>query len=459
MDTTLPLLLLLLPLIAALTARLLEGRRRLAAAVGLLTVAALATVVLVAISRPGDPTAVVVGRALTLTAQVRGLLLLVYALTGGLFALHGFRPVSRSFVAAALALLSPLAAALLISPLGLALALLGIALALAAVALYGGRYAAAGAAWRAFLLRVLGLLPLLWVAWAQAAGQTGAALPLVMLVSTLLLLGGFPFHSGVRGLARWSPLGALALALGPAQIAVVALLFGLLDLAPAARSAAEFQTALRGSALLAALLAAFVMQRERTWRGLLGGALLLDAGGLVLAALAPGAAGLAVALAALTGRTLSLLLLALGLSWPMGGERRADGLRWALLLYGSLSLLGLPLTPGFAGRWAQLALLGAAWPWAAVLLLAALGAAGWAVWRVGRSGQDDLGAIEASLKSDSTTAGRLYSHSEGLGLAGITVPPAVGRGEWIAALILLGLSALLGLFPGLLVSLAARLAN
>jgi hypothetical protein len=446
-------------LVAALAARLLECRRRVTAAVGLLTIAALAAMVVLALSRPGDPTALILGRTLTLTALARGLLLLIYSLTGGLLALHWFRPVSRSFVAVALALLSPLAAALLIAPLGLGLALLAVALALAAVALYGGRYAAAGAAWRAFLLGVLGLLPLLWVAWAQAAGQTGAALPLVMALSTLLLLGGFPFHVGLRSVARWSPPGALALALGPAQIVVVALLFGLLDLTPVARAAAEFQAALRGSALLAALLAAFLMQRERTWRGVLSGALLLDAGGLTLAALAPGAAGLAVALAALTGRTLSLLLIALSLSWPAGGERRADGLRRALLLYGALSLLGLPLTPGFAGRWAQVSLLGAAWPWAAVLLLAALGAAGWGVWRVWRREQEAPTTFEVKPAPGAATGGQHLSHSDEAILVGTLASRPVERGEWVAALILLSISALLGLFPGLLTALAARLAG
>ena len=435
MDTTLPLLLLLLPLIAALAARVVERRRRVAASVGLTGVVVLMALVAVAISRPGDLTAVVLGRTLTLTPLVRGLLLLVYALTGGLFALHWFRSVSRSFVALALVMLSPLAAALLISPAGLALALLAVALGVAAVALYGGRYAAAGAAWRSFLLAVLGLLPLLWVAWAQAAAQASAALPLLLLLATLLLLGGFPFHSGLRGLARWSPPGALALALGPAQIVVVALLFSLLDLVPAARAAPEFQTAIRGSALFSALLAVFLMHRERSAAGILSGALLLDAGGLTLAALAPGAAGLAVALAALMGRTISLLLIALGLSWPVGGERRTNGLRRALLLFGALSLVGVPLTPGFAGRWAQLSLLGVAWPWAAVGVVAALGVAARALWRVWGDEERATGVVEASG------------------------PQAVGRAEWFAALLLLALSALLGLFPGLLTALAARLAG
>ena len=440
-----PLLLLILPLVAAILALAVGRRRRVATGVGMAGVAALAALVVLAISLPGDPTATTLGRTLTLTPVARGLLLLVYALVGGLLVLHWFRPVSSSFVASALAVLSPLAAALLITPPGLALALLGVALGLLAVALYGGRYEAAGAAWRTFLLGVLGLAPLIWVAWAQAAGETGVALPLTLLVATLLLLGGFPFHVGLRGLARWSPPGALALAMGPAQVVVVALLFGLLDLVPAARASAEFQIALRGSALLSALMGAFLMHRERTWRGALGGALLLDAGGLTLAALAPGAAGLAVALAALTGRTLSLLLIALGLAWPAGGVGRARWLRAALLVYGGLSLVGLPLTAGFAGRWAQVLLLGTAWPWAAVLLLGALGAAAWAVGRVLRSGDSDTETVGAGLRP-APTGGSL-----GVG--------AVGRAEQIAALILLGLAVLLGLFPGLLTSLATRIAG
>ena len=435
MDSRLPLLLLILPWLAAVVALVVGRWRRVSAAAGLVGVAALAALVVLAISLPGDPATTIFGRTLTLTPLARGLLLLIYGLVGGLLALHWFRPVSPSLAASALAVLSPLAAALMIQPLGLALALLAVALALLAIALSGGRSAAAGAAWRYFLLGVMGLLPLLWVAWAQAAGQVGgAALPLALLLATLLLLGGFPFHVALRGLARWSPPGALALALGVGQIVVVALLFGLLDLIPAARAAAEFQTALRGSAVLSALLAAFLIARERTWRGALGSVLLLDGGALALAALAPGTAGLAVALAALVGRTLSLSLVALALSWTAGAGGRGGARRTALLLYGCLSLLGLPLTPGFAGRWAQLSLLGAAWPWAAAVVLAALGVAVWGLWRVSQSNEGDVAGEVGSL-------------------------PALQAGERIAAAILLGLAALLGLFPGLLTSLAARLAG
>jgi hypothetical protein len=97
--------------------------------------------------------------------------------------------------------------------------------------------------------------------------------------------------------------------------------------------------------------------------------------------------------------------------------------------------VGVPLTPGFAGRWAQLSLLGGAWPGAAVVVVAALGAAAWALWRVWGDEESATGVVVASGS------------------------PTVGRAEWFAALLLLSLSALLGLFPGLLTALAARLAG
>jgi len=428
METRLPLLVVLLPLLAVLPAQLLGRRRRAATAVGLVAVVVLLALVALAGTLTGDATAVVFGPTLTLAARARGLLALVYVLAGGLLLLDWFRPVGRGFVPLALAALAPLAAALMAAPAGVALVLLAVGLGVLAAALYGGRYEAAAAAWRAFLMGVLGLLPLLWVAWAGAAGQaTGEPVRLGLLLATLLLLGGFPFHIWLRGLAHWASAGALALALGLGQVVVVALLVGLLDVVPAVRAAPEFQTALRGSAVMAALLAVFLLAHEQTARGALGAALTLDAGWLTLTALTPGAAGLTIALAALAGRTLSLLLIALGWRWPASG--RAARLGPVLRGYGFASLLGLPLTPGFAARWAQASLLGGG-AWAA-LGIAALAVAAWALWWARPAGSPP---VEAEAI-------------------------APGRDEAIAATVLLGVAALLGLFPGLLTALLARLAG
>ncbi len=427
METSLPLIVILLPLLAAILAQLLGRRRRAATAVALVAVVALLALVWLAGSLANNATPVVFGPTLTLAARARGLLGLLYALVGGLLALNWWRPSGRGFAPLTLVALSPLAAALLVAPAGVGLVLLAVGMGVLAVAVYGGRYEGAAAAWRAFLMGVLGLTPLIWLAWAGTAGQTtGEVAQLALLLATLLLLGGFPFHIWLRGLARWASPGALALAVGPGQVVAVALLAGLLDLSPAVRAAPQFQAALRGSAVFAAVLAVFLLARERTWRGALGAALALDAGWLALAMLTPGAAGLAIALSALAGRTLSLMLIALGRGWPAGPGRlaRLGPLLWR---YGILSLLGLPLTPGFAGRWAQASLLGAG-AWAA-LGIAALALAAWALWRVAPA--------ETPLGEDATAA--------------------PGRGEQAAAVVLLAVAALLGLFPGLLTALMARL--
>lgn len=427
METSLPLIVILLPLLAAILAQLLGRRRRAATAVALVAVVALLALVWLAGSLTNNATTVVFGPTLTLAARARGLLGLLYALVGGLLALNWWRPSGRGFAPLMLVALSPLAAALLVAPAGVGLVLLAVGMGVLAVAVYGGRYEAAAAAWRAFLMGVLGLTPLIWLAWAGAAGQaTGEVAHLALLLATLLLLGGFPFHIWLRGLAHWASPGALALAVGPGQVVVVALLAGLLDLSPAVRAAPQFQAALRGSAVFATVLAVLLLARERTWRGALGAALALDAGWLALAMLTPGAAGLAIALSALAGRTLSLMLIALGRGWPAGPGRtaRLGPLLWR---YGVLSLLGLPLTPGFAGRWAQASLLGAG-AWAA-LGIAALALAAWALWRVAPA--------EKPLAEDATAA--------------------AGRGQQAAAVVLLAVAALLGLFPGLLTALMARL--
>ncbi|HOU41371.1 MAG TPA: hypothetical protein PK829_08890, partial [Promineifilum sp.] len=129
METRLPLLVVLLPLLAVLPAQLLGRRRRAATAVGLVAVVVLLALVALAGTLTGDATAVVFGPTLTLAARARGLLALVYVLAGGLLLLDWFRPVGRGFVPLALAALAPLAAALMAAPAGVALVLLAVGLA------------------------------------------------------------------------------------------------------------------------------------------------------------------------------------------------------------------------------------------------------------------------------------------------------------------------------------------
>jgi NADH:ubiquinone oxidoreductase subunit 2 (subunit N) len=65
----------------------------------------------------------------------------------------------------------------------------------------------------------------------------------------------------------------------------------------------------------------------------------------------------------------------------------------ALFIYGTMSLAGLPLTPGFAGRWGVITLVAAQSPWLAALLLLAAASSLFGLWRA-------LGAALAPAEED-----------------------------------------------------------
>ncbi len=424
------------PALAAAVALLLRRHRRVTIILGLATLGLL-TLLLWLAGPDGlftDSTIAALGREIVLTPLTRALFLLVYPLLALLFLVTWFRPSGLAIVPLGLAALSPLAAAMMVSPAGFGSVLILAATGLVVPALYAGRYDVAGAVWRYFALTAVAVAPLLLIISPPPGGAPVSWF--VPWLAAAILLGGFPFHIWVGGLARRSPYPALALALGILPLVVVALLQTFVDAMPAVRGSVEFQTAARWSAILAALVAALQVVRAADWRGVVAGLLMLDAGMLMAFTLAPGAAGLIIALPALIGRFLSLLLLAMGLGWTAGAPPvDATSNRWAwssrlpalAAIYGLLSLIGLPLTPGFAGRWAEMALL-AGGGWSGLLPLLGLAVATLATLRLtARSG---MGA----------GAGR-----------------ALSRGGLIFCAGLLGLSLLVGLFPDLLINMVSRL--
>lgn len=374
MEPGFPLVMLVGPAVAAVVTLLLRRFRRGATIAALIALALLT--LLLALAAPGtglftDNTVAFYGRELILTPFVRGLFLLLYPALAALFAVALFRPAGRALVPAGLAALAPLAAAVMIAPPGLSAVLLLVAVAFVVPALHAGQYEPAGAAWRAFLFIAAAVAPALL---AVATPPAGAAIGgwFWGLLAALLLLGGFPFYSWVAGLGRTSAPVTLALALGVAQWVVVVLALTLLDSAPAARAAAGFQLAVRWSAALTALTAVFHLSRAADARGLVAGAVLFDVAFVLLALLSPGADGLLLALPALISRALSLLLIALGLGrLPFDRSQPRHWPGTAALVYGLLSLIGLPLTAGFGGRWALVAAAAPGGPWPTIVLVAA----------------------------------------------------------------------------------------
>lgn len=441
METGFPLVMLVVPVVMSAVALAVRGYRRVSAGIGIATVLALALLLALAAPDTGlfaDNTLGLLGREAVLTPFIRSLFLFIYPAMGLFFLLAWTRPMGRALVPVGLAALSPLAGALMISPAGLGAVLLLAAAAVAVPALHGGKFAAAAPAWRYFLMVGVALAPIL-LATSGSMLATFSVGWLAPLAATLILLGGFPFHIWAAALGRHITPVVAALALGIGQLVVVTFLLALLDSVPGARSTVQFQSAVRWSAVLTALIGAFEMYRAAGWRGVVAGALLLDMGFLLLVALAPGADGLSMAIPALIARFLSLLLIAVGLTaGQMGGpssrgSRLFSLLRPALLVYGSLSLVGLPLTPGFAGRWPQLAAAGQGGGiWPAILLVIALAAGTAAVVRLARR--------------------QAPSPVEPAGLA----PNATGF-EIGLMLVLLASAGLLGLFPGVLSALASRM--
>ena len=441
MEAGSPLILLLVPIVAAVVALLIRARRRATALVGLGWVVLLT--ILLALATPGiglfaDNSLTTFGREFVLTPFVRSLFLFIYPAMGVLFAYTWFHPSGRALVPAGLAVLSPMAAALMITPAALGVAFIVATAAVSIPVLFGGRFDAARAAWRYFLLAAAGMAPML-LALSAPAGSAGASSWHWPLIALLIWLGSFPFHIWVTGLGRHASTTALTLMLALVQIGIVVYLFTALDAVPAARASAQFQAAVRWSASLTALIAAFQMARATDQRGVLTGLLLLDLGLLPLAALSPSSDGLLIALPALIGRFLSLMLITTALAVvPVDGDSTRAArwnalLRPGILLYACLSLIGLPLTPGFSGRWAQVAVAGqGASPWPVVLILFAMAVSAIAMMR----------ALPFLAATDQTPQ-----------QGGRVVP----KTETIYLLFLIGAAILTGLLPGLLTDLAARM--
>jgi NADH-quinone oxidoreductase subunit N len=122
------------------------------------------------------------------------------------------------------------------------------------------------------------------------------------------------------------------------------------------------------SGVVTVLLASILVLTAPTFGRLLAYLLLLDIGATVLAFAFGTFAGIEATMSLLVLRTISLIMagIALGLlrrqfrPQESGSDRFAEnvGLAWrapmsvALFAYGALSLAGLPMTPGFSGRWA-----------------------------------------------------------------------------------------------------------
>lgn len=336
----------------------------------------------------GGDTLAFYGRSLLLTEDVRALFLFLFAGTGLLCLLSLFYPAGRRFVPGSLAMMSFLAAALMVRPFAFGGPLLLVAAAIGAILIQGDKMGDTYASWRYLIMMLLAVPPLLVAVWMLGRGQAALATQAswLLLISFAILLAGFPFHSWVRPVAAHAPLLVTVLLFGLVQLAVAAFVFGLLGDGSMFQQDTRLVLMLRWSGALTAVMGGLLAAAERDRGRMLGYLILLDMGVSFLTLAIPGRDGYTLAIAAHWGRFGGLLAAVIGLAQlrryeaqaqaePPGRARRP--IPWlALFAYGCFSLVGLPLTPGFIGRWGLLTAVIHApppAPWLASSLLLAMG--------------------------------------------------------------------------------------
>jgi len=394
-----PMLVLGLPLLAAVLAHLLRRWALIAAGLATATAGWLAWVAwrwplegMASLSgwevRMDQPITLL-GQELSLTPANRPLLSFTCSLAAICF-LYAWRiSQGRSFFPFGLVLLSLFNAAVMIEPLTYAPLVLAFAAALAVYIIQAGRPGPIRGALRWLIFPALAFPFFLVAAWhlSQLPLNPDDRAPLALAARLtgygfLLLLMAVPFHGAVPSLAAEAPPLVSAFLLLSSNGVALFLLNGFLRAYPWLAEYHDVSSWLLWLGLITAgwsgLLAAGQWDFGRLW----GYASLYDFGCLLVALGLGGPLGLPLALSLFLARSVTLVVGAMGLATlrhRVGGDsfRRASGtasrLPWTVagLLSGGLGLAGFPLTAGFSGHWALLQFLGQQVPQAAIILLLA----------------------------------------------------------------------------------------
>ncbi len=299
-----------------------------------------------------------------------------------------------------LGLLSLLSATLLIWPLIYAALLIEIAAALSVFALQpeGRAPTQGGLRYLTFItLSLPGLLVIHWLLdrYALMPDETGLlSMSAVLLgLSFALLLGVIPFHSWVPAITDDSVPLAGAFVLTVWNNAVWFLLLDFLETYAWISDHPRFGPLVITAGLVMVAVGGLLASAQRRLGMLMGYATLIDNGAALIALGMNSKLGLMLVFLSLLVRPFGLILMATGLSGLRkcsGGDDDFDALRgmgwkamWstAALIFGSLSLAGLPVSAGFIGRWALYRALMPSSPGSALFLLLAGVGVMIGVWR------------------------------------------------------------------------------
>ena len=341
------------------------------------------------------------GRELVLEQADRMAMAFVFFASAGIFFLAWrFAPHSL-LLPMGLALLSLLSGALLIRPLIYAALLVEIAAALSVFALQaeGGEIARGGLRYLTFTTLALpGLLITHWLLerYALTPDETGLidAAAALLTLSFALLLGVVPFHTWVPAVVSDSVPLAGSFVLTVSNGAVWFLLLDFLETYPWLSRDPRFGSLVLVAGLAMVVVGGVFAPAQRRVGPLVGYAGLVDSGAALIALGLTSTLGLTLALLSLLVRPLGLALMSAGMSGLRacnGGDDDIGAMRglgrqapWstAALVFGGLSMAGLPVSAGFVWRWALCRALAPSNPGAALLLLLAGVGVMAGVWRL-----------------------------------------------------------------------------
>ncbi len=329
----------------------------------------------------------VLGRSFVISPLSRVCLALMFGQGAMLFLGVSVTGAGRLYLPAGLAALGLLAAGLFIRPFIFAALFFELAAAAGVLMLVDEAHQDTRGAWRFLVFMTLAMPFVLVAGWLLEGSTVNAADPdftfkaaVTLSVGFAILLAVVPFQSWVPLMAENAPPLASAFVFMVVQQAIVFLMLTFLNTYPWLQQNPVVYRALTVAGGAMALVGGVFAFGQRNFGRALGYAMLVDIGAVLLGVGLASAAGVAAALATLTLRGLALTL------WGMGCEqlRRAAGgddfdslrgmarrypLASAATVLGMLSLVGLPVTAGFPGRWALLRLLAQLHPTGAILLL------------------------------------------------------------------------------------------
>ena len=469
-----PIILVALPLAAAITTYLIRRWAFMAAVIAAATAGALS---LLCLYLPLDRSAfvlgqevgfgrpvVILGRDLVLNPGGQAWLAFIFGLAV-VFYLFAWRiSQGQSFIPFSLAILGLYAFVVLLQTFSLAVLAFAISVTLAVFIIQGGRRSSIRGAQRYLLITLLSVPLLLTAAWLvdqsllvpENADMARQAL-LPAMLGFGLLLAVFPFGTWMPALAADAPPIVTAFIFTTAQAMAFYLVLDFLRDASWMLTDTALSTVIQLAGLLMAAVGGLMASVQRDFGRLFGYAALSDLGYLLLTLVMGGSQGQVLALLHMTNRALAITLLAGALAiirhrattdqfaGLQGVARRLPIATMGLVL-GCLALAGFPLTAGFPTHWA----LGrAVWNWAlpfsplAQTAGAAAGAATGGQWAGG------LVLLTLIIASSGIVIGVLRGLSAMLG-AGPREDMA--RQPIVASFIVLALAALvilLGLYPQL----------